>query len=317
MRMIKGKFFALVCLGLCFLMIMSACHSTGPQDDPQVIDPPPTPPPGEPPPEPPGEPPLEPPGEPISNKPVPPPVPKPTANLDNTLRPYDGFRRNNQNLQPEIYMPRKYIEAYDCVVLGSPLQKRIYLTFDAGYEAGFTGKILDALKTEGVSAAFFLTGDYIKKNPALVQRIYQEGHLLANHSVTHPHLAEVDLRTLEWEVSQVEVLYQQLGVEGSPFLRPPYGSYSQRTLAWTRYMGYINVFWSMAYKDWDEKNQPGADYAYNHVIANLHPGAVVLLHTNSSSNAQAMARILAEVKARGYVFGSLYDFIPVGPAAQN
>jgi peptidoglycan-N-acetylmuramic acid deacetylase len=289
----KGKLFALACLGLCFLLIISACQSIAPFDDPPVSN------------HPPGEPPVAPP-----KPPIPPPVPKPSANLDNTLRPFDGFRRNNQNLQPEIYMPRQYIEAYDCVVLGSPLQKRIYLTFDAGYEAGFTGKILDALQAECVTAAFFLTGDYIKKNPTLVQRMHREGHVLANHSMTHPHLSQVDLSTLEWEVSQVEILYQQLGVDSSPFLRPPYGSYSQRTLAWTRYMGYINVFWSMAYKDWDEKNQPGADYAYNHVITNLHPGAVILLHTNSGSNAEAMARILAEVKAKGYEFGSLYEFIP-------
>ncbi len=184
--------------------------------------------------------------------------------------------------------------------------KRIYLTFDEGYELGYSGQILDTLKANQVPAAFFITGQYINSQPDLVKRMAAEGHQVCNHTWNHPDLTTVSEKTFRTEILSLEKAYRDLtGNKLAPFLRPPMGNYSEKTLAEAATLGYSTVFWSMAFKDWVVTEQPGAQYSHDHVLANIHPGAVILLHAVSQSNMEALDSIIKDLKAQGYVFSPL------------
>lgn len=220
------------------------------------------------------------------------------------------FHRNNDHRPPTT--DPAYVRAIAGgrgIFLGPTDQKRVYLTFDEGYENGYTARILDILAANGVRAAFFVTGPYVRANPALVRRMAAEGHVVGNHSQTHPSLPKISNELIREEVLSVHRQVRELtGVE-MQFFRPPMGEFNQRTLDQVHSLGYTSVFWSMAYKDWDTKNQPGSEAAYRHVIENIHPGAVILLHAVSQSNTEALDRILKELKRQGYTFGTLDELV--------
>lgn len=185
------------------------------------------------------------------------------------------------------------------------VNRKIYLTFDCGYELGYTPTILDTLQRSQVKAAFFITGQYIESQPELVKRMQTEGHLVCNHTWNHPDLSTVSKDKLTQEINSLEQRYGELtGVPMDKFIRPPMGNYSASSLQWTRELGYTSVFWSMAWVDWDPKKQPGADFVYNHVLDNIHPGAIILMHAVSQSDTEALERIITELKAQGYVFST-------------
>jgi peptidoglycan-N-acetylmuramic acid deacetylase len=183
--------------------------------------------------------------------------------------------------------------------------KKIYLTFDCGYELGYTAKILDTLDRKQVKAAFFITGQFIQTQPDLVKRMQRSGHLVCNHTLNHPDLSTLSQDKFNQEIKSLEQKYFELtGVQMPKYLRPPMGNYSPATLKWTSELGYTTVFWSMAYQDWDPANQPGAEVSYKHVMDNIHPGAVILLHAVSQSNTEALERIITDLQAQGYVFST-------------
>lgn len=187
--------------------------------------------------------------------------------------------------------------------------KVLYLTFDCGYENGYTSKILDVLKEKNVPAAFFCTLNEVKDNPELINRMITEGHIVGNHSVTHPSFAVISREQMKTEIQGFEdYLKENFNGYCEPYFRFPKGEYTDEALNLVGSMGYSSVFWSLSYADWDTSAQKGADYAYEKVIARLHPGAVILLHSVSSDNAGAMARIIDEARAQGYEFRSLRDF---------
>lgn len=218
-----------------------------------------------------------------------------------------GFKRNKEH-QPVTAYYKADLPKYGTYYLGNTEEKVVYLTFDEGYENGFSPAILDTLKEKEIKAAFFITGSYLKHNPELVKRMRAEGHVVGNHSQTHPDFTtKTDEQVME-EVAQVGDRFKELtGTEIDPFFRFPSGRYTERDLYIIRKMGYRNVFWSMAYKDWEVDNQPGKEYALNHVMENYHPGAVILLHAVSSSNTEALAEIISGLDEAGYRFGSLYE----------
>ncbi|MDD4802141.1 MAG: delta-lactam-biosynthetic de-N-acetylase [Syntrophomonas sp.] len=183
--------------------------------------------------------------------------------------------------------------------------QQIYLTFDCGYELGYTSKILDILDRQQVKAAFFVTGQIIKTHPELVKRMHSSGHLVCNHTLTHPDLPTLTQDKFNQDIISLGQKYTELtGAQISPYLRPPMGNYSPATLKWANELGYTTVFWSMAFQDWDPNNQPGADYSYKHVLENIHPGAVMLLHAVSQSNTEALDKIITDLRAQGYVFST-------------
>lgn len=184
--------------------------------------------------------------------------------------------------------------------------QQIYLTFDEGYELGYTHQILDILASQDVKATFFITGHYLKSQPDLVKRMVAEGHQVANHTYHHPDLSKVSQDKFQQEISQLDQEFQTLtGTVLAKFLRPPMGNYSASSLSWADDMGYTTIFWSLAFHDWDPQDQPGRDYSLNYVREHIHPGAVILLHAVSESNTQALPDIIAALRQDGYEFSLL------------
>ncbi len=187
-------------------------------------------------------------------------------------------------------------------------EKVLYLTFDCGYENGFTSKILDVLKEKNVNAAFFCTLPQVKENPELIKRMIDEGHVVGNHSTTHPSFAEITREKMITEIKTMDDYLQEKYNYSEPYFRFPKGEYSENALDLVNSLGYSAVFWSLAYADWDVDNQKGEDYAFNTVTARLHPGAVILLHSVSSDNANALSRIIDFARQEGYEFRSLREY---------
>ncbi len=183
--------------------------------------------------------------------------------------------------------------------------KNLYLTFDEGYENGFTSDILDTLKEKQVPAAFFVTGPYLEGQGELIRRMLDEGHIVGNHTINHVNLPKQSIAVMKDEIDGLSERCMELYGADMVYMRPPEGEYSERTLAATRDMGYTTVMWSFAYKDWDVNYQQGADHAYEQVTQYLHDGAIILLHAVSSDNAGALGRIIDYARENGYTFRSL------------
>lgn len=213
-----------------------------------------------------------------------------------------------ENSQPEVPDEwQQMLKKYDGYYLGNTGEKVMYLTFDEGYENGYTAKILDVLKKTGTPAAFFVTGPYIDKEPELVKRMVDEGHIVGNHTVNHPSMPDLTEDGITKELSQLNEKYFKLTNQNMTFMRPPKGEFSEKSLAATQNNGYKSIFWSIAYADWDTNNQKGVDYAVNQVTKQFHNGAIILLHAVSEDNANGLEQIISNAKQQGYTFKSLED----------
>ena len=198
------------------------------------------------------------------------------------------------------------LEKLGAYYIGSGEDKVLYLTFDAGYENGCTAQILDVLRKHDAPAVFFLVGNYIEKNPDLVKRMVDEGHTVGNHTLTHPDMSALSGEAFAAELEGLEQLYaQRVGGEPAKLYRPPQGVYSQENLEQAQAMGYRTVFWSLAYADWDNKNQPDPAAAVEKLTGRLHPGAVVLLHSTSHTNAAILDALLTRWEGMGYRFAPI------------
>ena len=201
------------------------------------------------------------------------------------------------------------LKQYDAVYIGDTTKKVLYLTFDAGYENGCTEKILDVLKKQEVPGAFFLVGNYIEKNADLVRRMAEDGHIVANHTMHHYDMSKIaDPAVFSKELQDLEALYKETtGQEMRKFYRPPQGIYSEDNLKMAQKLGYKTVFWSLAYVDWNNDAQPTAQQAFDKLLPRTHDGAVVLLHSTSTTNAEILEELIAKWKEMGYCFGTLED----------
>ena len=199
------------------------------------------------------------------------------------------------------------LRQYDAAYVGSDDEPVIYLTFDAGYEAGYTEKILDTLQAHQVPAAFFVVGNYVENEPALVRRMAEDGHIVGNHTYHHYDMAQIsDPSAFARELRLVEEAYEAVTGEAMPrYYRPPQGIYSQENLEAAQALGYRTVFWSLAYVDWLQDNQPTAEAAFSKLLPRIHNGAVVLLHSTSATNAAILDELLTRWENMGYTFGSL------------
>ena len=217
------------------------------------------------------------------------------------------FMKNDENL-PTRGAAEMDIAAYNGYYLGDTSQRYIWLTFSNGFENGYTSPILDTLREKNVPAAFFVLGTYIRDNPELILRMVEEGHLVVNHSDTHPSMPDIsDQQILDEIYGPVRRFKELTGLDMPPFFRPPSGEYSERVMHIAKEAGYITIFWSFAYRDWIVDDQPGKDYAFNLIMDNLHNGEILQLHSVSSSNAEALPDIIDAVRAKGYEFKTLYD----------
>ena len=232
-----------------------------------------------------------------------------TNNLSNKTNAW-GFVRKKDNVQPEFASQyTKVLDAYEGIYVGNKEEKKIYLTFDEGYENGYTDDILDTLKEKEVTAVFFVTMPYVKKNPDLIRRMIDEGHIVGNHTVNHPSMPEVtDDEKLKKEIMDLHNYVRDNFNYEMTFLRPPKGEYSERTVKISLDLGYRTVLWSSAYDDWDVNKQGRLDYARKMVLNNLHNGCVMLLHAVSKDNTELLGEIIDETRNRGDEFVSLEEF---------
>lgn len=189
--------------------------------------------------------------------------------------------------------------------------KILYLTFDAGFENGNTPAILDALKKHNAPATFFVVGTYITSNQDLIQRMIQEGHTVGNHTYHHPDMSQIASKeSFEKELKDVEDVYQKTtGKEMVKFYRPPQGKYSESNLQMAKELGYHTFFWSLAYVDWYENDQPTKEEAFEKLLGRIHPGAIVLLHSTSKTNAEILDELLTKWEEMGYTFQALDQLI--------
>ncbi|NEU31865.1 delta-lactam-biosynthetic de-N-acetylase [bacterium LRH843] len=225
---------------------------------------------------------------------------------------YNWSYKPEKNNMPVTTEPHflTMLEKSNSYFIGDTSKKELYLTFDNGYENGYTEKVLNVLKEKEVPATFFVTGHYLKTAPDLVLRMVKEGHIVGNHSWSHPSLPSIGDGQLTEELNSVKQKFTELtGVKEMNYLRPPRGEFSERSLILSDKLGYTNVFWSMAYKDWEVDKQKGGDYAYNQIMKRIHPGSIMLIHSVSSDNAEALPRVIDDARKQGYVFKSLDDLM--------
>ena len=219
-----------------------------------------------------------------------------------------GIKRNDNHATPDLGKEnRELIEKYNGIAIGDVEKKKIYLTFDLGYEAGYTEKMLDVLKSNDVKACFFITAHYANTHPELVKRMIEEGHDVGNHTVNHKSLPEISEDSVKKEIMDLHTaIYEKFGYE-MKYIRPPKGEYSERVLQICGNLNYKVVMWSFAYDDWDETKQGREEYGKKKILDNLHNGEVMLLHGTSKDNMNILEECIKLIKDEGYEFGRLND----------
>jgi peptidoglycan-N-acetylmuramic acid deacetylase len=226
-------------------------------------------------------------------------------------QPYHWGFKKGSNEQPAEAGAKldQLLEQYGAFYKSDTKKKILYLTFDNGYEQGYTGKVLDVLKKEKVPATFFVTGHYLLSQKELVKRMVKEGHIIGNHSWHHPDLTNVSDDRIRKELEKVRLTTEELtGQKKMKYIRPPRGIFSERTMQIANEEGYTHVFWSLAFVDWKVDQQRGWQYSYDNIMKQVHPGCILLLHTVSKDNADALEQVIQDLKKKGYKFKSLDKF---------
>ncbi len=228
-----------------------------------------------------------------------------TAKKSHSHGPASGGKAHHTVVQFQ-----REFEPFSAVTLGNLNEKVLYLTFDCGYEHdNLTNKVLDILKEKNVPATFFSTLDHVKSEPELIGRMIKEGHIVGNHSATHPSFATIDREQMVKEIAGFENHMRENFGYASKFFRFPSGEYTESALDQIAQLGYVSVFWSVAYNDWNTDKIQGKDYAVETVMSRLHNGAIILLHSVSHDNAQALPEIIDKAREQGYEFRSLTEIL--------
>ena len=221
-----------------------------------------------------------------------------------------GLGFGAEGTRPSGTAGEKELKKYDAYYIAPDKEeKRLYLTFDCGYENGNTEAILDALKKHNVSATFFVVGHYLESAPDMVRRMVEEGHTVGNHTYHHPDMSKIsDQASFQKEMDDVAALYKEVtGEEMSMYYRPPQGKYSTGNLQLAQALGYKTFFWSLAYVDWNVDKQPSHEEAFGKLLSRVHPGAIVLLHNTSRTNGEILDELLTKWEEMGYTFGTLEE----------
>lgn len=218
-----------------------------------------------------------------------------------------GLGFHNDGELPTANASIDELKKYNAYYAENTEKKEIYLTFDCGFENGNTAKILDALKKHHAPATFFVVGNYLSTSPDLVNRMVKEGHTVGNHTYHHPDMSQISSKdAFEKELKDVEKKYKEItGKEISRFYRPPQGKFNLENLQMAKDLGYCTFFWSLAYVDWYEDNQPTKEEAFDKLLPRVHPGAIVLLHNTSKTNGEILDELLTKWEEMGYTFKSL------------
>ena len=214
-----------------------------------------------------------------------------------------GIKRADNHKQPDLgETNQKIIEEFEGLAIGGNQNPSIYLTFDVGYEGGYTNQILD------VCATFFITGQFVKTDPDIIKRMIDEGHIVGNHTVNHKSIPECSDEVIQKELMDLhQMIYENFDYE-MKYMRPPKGEFSEKSLALMQKLGYKAVMWSFAYDDWENVKQGREDYGKKKILDNLHNGEIMLLHATSKDNANILDYVIKEIKKQGYEFKNLDDF---------
>lgn len=220
-----------------------------------------------------------------------------------------GLSFKKQGERPTGNATPEYLKEFNSYFIAPEGNKKIYITFDAGYEAGYTPKILGVLEKHNVKATFFVVGTLMKSNPELIKQIDDEGHIVANHSMHHPNMSKMStMENFKKEIEPVEELYKEItGKEMKKFYRPPQGIFSETNLKMANELGYKTIFWSLAYVDWYKDKQPSKEDALNKIMSRIHDGAIILLHSTSKTNSEILDELLTKLEKQGYTFGTLEE----------
>lgn len=220
-----------------------------------------------------------------------------------------GLSFKKQGERPTGNATPEYLKEFNSYFIAPEGNKKIYITFDAGYEAGYTPKILEALKKHNAKATFFIVGTLMKSNPELIKQIDDEGHIVANHSMHHPNMSKMStMEDFKKEIEPVEELYKEItGKDMKKFYRPPQGIFSETNLKMANELGYKTIFWSLAYVDWYKDKQPSKEDALNKIMSRIHDGAIILLHSTSKTNSEILDELLTKLEKQGYTFGTLEE----------
>lgn len=222
-----------------------------------------------------------------------------------------GLGFGAEGTQPTGNATATELKEYDTYYVGDAEEKKIYLTFDCGYENGNTEPILDALKKHNVSATFFVVGHFLESAPDVAKRMVEDGHSVGNHTYHHPDMSKIsDMTSFQKEMDAVANLFKEVtGAEMAMYYRPPQGKYSTTNLQMAKDMGYSTFFWSLAYVDWNVDSQPSHEEAFKKLTGRIHPGAIVLLHSTSKTNGEILDELLTIWEGMGYTFGTLDDIV--------
>ncbi len=220
---------------------------------------------------------------------------------------YDWYFKPNDTHQRPVLCPEAtFLSNFPHAKAMGKDEKVLYLTFDAGFDNGNMGKILDTLKTKNVTATFFVDGNFVKNEPDLVARIFKEGHLLGNHSLHHADMSKLtDFERYKEEIEGWNDLVRQAGASPSTLFRFPCGRFSESALSYNEKLGLKTIFWSLAYYDWDTEKQPDPTAAKEKILSRIHNGCILLLHSVSSTNAEILPDIIDALHTQGYTFSSL------------
>ena len=231
------------------------------------------------------------------------------------------FKKNEEHRQPPLDSELRIIDRYGAYYLdrsASDSDRVLYLTFDAGYENGNVEKIVDALNAKGVPGAFFVLSHLAKANAPLLQKMAQSGHTVCNHTANHKDMTTCEnADAFAAELSALERDCAAIGVEVARYYRPPQGRFCEKNLAWAKQLGYATIFWSFAYSDWENDKQPDPAAAMKNILDHTHPGAVILLHPTSATNAEILPQLLEKWQAQGYRFGTLDELVARERAKQE
>ena len=220
-----------------------------------------------------------------------------------------GLSFQEEGVRPVGNATPSELAKYQAAYADETDEKVIYLTFDAGYENGNLPAILDALKNHQAVGTFFVVGNFLETSPELTKRMVAEGHIVGNHTYHHPDMSKISTKeAFEKELNDVETLFQSItGSEMAHYYRPPQGKYSTSNLEMAKELGYKTFFWSLAYVDWIQDEQPTKEQAFSKLLSRIHPGAVVLLHSISSTNAAILDELLTKWEEMGYHFAPLSE----------
>ena len=232
-----------------------------------------------------------------------------TTLLENTENWGLGFGKSGE--KPKGNATVDEMKQYNAYYMAGGDEKVLYLTFDCGYENGNTEPILDALKNHNAPATFFVVGHFLESAPDIVKRMVEEGHTVGNHTYHHPDMSQIsDVASFQKEVNDVSNLFHEItGADMAMYYRPPQGKYSTANLQMAKDMGYCTFFWSLAYVDWNQDDQPSHEEAMEKLMGRVHPGAIVLLHSTSKTNGEILDEVLTKWEEMGYTFRPLSDFV--------